>query len=100
MSAATFTTATGQHETVEDLIRYAAHVFAANGMAYPPSKMSKLIRREHRTNGNVRWLIDAYVSRSLHALSWAGFELFTASGYADPTGAHAAQNVDRERGVL
>lgn len=100
MSATAFRTATGQHETVEALIRYAVRVFEANGVAYPPSKMSKLIRRQHRSGSNVKQLVDTYVARSLHSLSWSGFELFTASGYADPTGAHAAQNVDRERGAL
>lgn len=100
MSAVAFTTTTGQHETVEDLIRYAARAFDAHGIAYPPAKMSKLIRREHRTHSNVRGLIDAYIDRAFRSLSWAGFELFTASGYADPTGARAVHNVDRERGSL
>ncbi|MEV8171068.1 hypothetical protein [Microbacterium sp. NPDC077486] len=91
------TATTGKHETVEELIRYAARVFEANSVAYPPAKMSKLIRAMHRANGNVRGVINMYVARSLEKLSWAGFELYTATGVADPTGARAAQNVDRER---
>lgn len=98
MNVTAFSTTTGQHEPVEDLIRYAARVFEANGMTYPPSKMSKLIRSLHRVNGNVRGLINTYVARSLEKLTWAGFELYTATGIADPTGARAAHNVDRERG--
>lgn len=99
MVAVAFAPTTGNHETVEDLIRYAAHTFDAHGVDYPPAKMSKLIRREQRAGSNVRELIDAYVDRAFRKLSWAGFELFTASGYADPTGARAAHNVDRARGA-
>jgi hypothetical protein len=99
MNATAHSTTTGNHETVEDLTRYAAHTFAAAGVAFRPARMGKLIRSIHRTGGGVRAAINRYLDNGLDARSWAGFELFAASGYADPTGARAAYNVDRQRGT-
>lgn len=101
MNVTAYSTTTGQHETVESLIRYAASAFTTAGIEFPPSKMSKLIRREHRTRTGpkVRELIDTYLDEQIHARTWTGFELFTITGYADPTGARAAVNVDNARSV-
>lgn len=96
-----FSTATGSHETVEELLRYAARSFEAAHVAFRPSRMSKFIRQRHRVEGSasIRQSLDSYLDRQVHSLTWAGFELFAIGGYADPTGAHAAQNVDRARGA-
>lgn len=91
---------TGKYDTVESLIRYASEVFTVNGVGYSPAKMSKLIRseiRSSRTGADIRHLVDVFVAREMVDLDWRGFELFV-NGYADPTGARAAHNVDRERG--
>lgn len=84
----------GIHETatVEDLIRYAAHRFAAAGFEFRPSRMSRLIRNASRID-IAREAIDAYLFDRLEEMSWSGFELFV-NGYADPTGAHAARNLE------
>ncbi len=107
----TYTTTTEQHESVEDLIRYAAHTHAAAMLTFPASRVSKLIRREYRTGGPVaaRAAVDAEVSR----LAWARAHdrqaaaedrsrqahddrraLYVDAGYVDPTGAEAARNLD------
>jgi len=99
MNVLSHSTTTGNHETVEELTRFAAHAFAAAGIEYRPARMSKFIRRIHRAGNGVRAAINRYLDNELEAHSWAGFELFTASGYPDPTGARAAQNVDRQRGA-
>lgn len=82
--------------SVEELLRYAAHRFAAAGAEFRPPRMSRLIRGVgiHLAKD----AIDAYLVKAIDRCdhSWAGFELFV-NGYADPTGAHAARNVDLER---
>jgi hypothetical protein len=106
-----YTTTTEQHESVEDLIRYAAHTYAAAMLSFPASRVSKLIRREFRAGGPVsaREAVDGEVSR----LAWARAHdrrataddrsrqaeadrraLYVDAGYADPTGADAARNLD------
>ncbi len=87
----------GKYETVEDLIRYAASEFRTVGVDFPPARMSKLIRREVRNHGTARAaaVIDRYLDHEL--VSWADFELYTARGYADPTGAHAVNNIENAR---
>lgn len=93
---------TGEYETVEDLIRYAARSFAECGIEFRPARMSKLIRREVRIDGvnHAKSLIDRYLGRQLYSREWAGFERYAAQGYRDETGGRAAANVDRERGAL
>jgi hypothetical protein len=102
-----YATRTGQGEagTVEDLIRYAAERFNGAGIRLPHTQLIRRIRRTFSETGAsaARMMIDGFVievGRRRYAATWAGFELFTASGYADPTGARAAANVDRERGAL
>ncbi|WP_339619859.1 hypothetical protein [uncultured Salinibacterium sp.] len=99
MDVSTHNPTTGNHETVEDLTRFAANAFAAAGIEYRPARMSKFIRRIHRAGNEVRAAITRYLDNELDARSWAGFELYAVSGYADPTGARAARNVDRARGA-
>jgi hypothetical protein len=87
-------TLTGSHETVEDLIRYAARRFTEAGVEFRPSKMSKLIRNTSRIS-LAREAIDAYLTDLIDRVgdrSWRGFELFV-NGYADPTGAHAVRSL-------
>jgi hypothetical protein len=86
---------TGNHNTVEELLRYAARRFNAAGVGFRPSKMSKLIR-SFAPPMDAKAAIDSYLADKVEAASWAGFELYVL-GYADPTGAHAARNVDNER---
>jgi hypothetical protein len=84
---------------VEELIRYGVHRFNARGIRFPAARMAKLIRRNIAAHGAdaAKHVIDAYVAQDRGtARSWAGFELFV-NGYADPTGAHAARNVDLAR---
>jgi len=57
--------------------------------------MSRLIRKAGLQAA--RGDIDSYLDRVIEARTWAGFELFVIGGYADPTGAAAARNVDLER---
>lgn len=96
MNAPTYSTQTGYHtQTVEDLFRYAAQQFEHARLPFRHTKMSKLIRSELRVGGvDVRRIIDAWVDRADHAATWEGFELFAVGCYADPTGAHAAKNID------
>lgn len=97
MSAPSFFTPTGSMYAVEELIRYAASEFERVGLPFQHTKAAKLIRAELRSgNRDVRRLIDAWVDRADHAATWAGFELFAASGYKDPTAARALANVHRE----
>jgi hypothetical protein len=87
---------TGEHhDTVEDLIRYAAHAFSRAGVDFRPAKMSRLIRRSYAA-GLAQASIHGYLDSAADRLSWGGFELYV-NGYADPTGAHAAKNVDNAR---
>lgn len=104
MAVFAYTTHTGQDEagTVESVIRYAADRFNSAGIRLPHSKLVNRVRRVFRTEGATaaRGMVDAFIvatGKRLYAATWAGFELFAAGGYADPTGARAAQNVDRER---
>ncbi|WP_169077823.1 hypothetical protein [Microcella alkalica] len=95
MNRPTHSTQTGQYETVEQLIRYAASEFERVGVEFRPSKASKVIRRAFSLNpATVRRQIDAYIDREQHKATWRGFELFSATGYADPTAAHALANVE------
>jgi hypothetical protein len=82
--------------TVEELIRYAGNRFNAAGVAFQPPRMSRLIRGLADL-GNAKQAIDNYLSDRAEAQSWAGFELYVNGGYKDPTGAHAARNVDLQR---
>lgn len=95
LTSATHTT--GQHETVESLIRYAVERFNRRGIRFPAARMSKLIRRQWRSNGPTaaRRAVDAYMAEDRSYVdSWAGFEEFV-NGYADPTGELATRNLDR-----
>lgn len=89
---AAYTTGT---TSVDQLLRYAAHRFASAGVAFRPPRMSRFIRQFPDT-ATAKDAIDTYLADRLESASWAGFELY-ANGYADPTGAHAARNVDLER---
>lgn len=107
MNALSYSTTTGQDEagTAEELIRYAAGRFNAAGIKLPHSQLIRRIRRSFRESGPnaTRHLIDGFaleVGRRRYAATWAGFVLYTATGYADPTGARAAANVDQQRGAL
>lgn len=88
----------GEYETAEEVIRYAARLFNEAGIAFRPKWMQKIIRRELRLQGTEATclIIERYVARKDHDLSYRSFELFV-NGYADPTGAQAAHNMD-ERG--
>lgn len=104
MSGVAYTTHTGQHEagTVENVIRYAADRFNNAGIAFPHSKLVNRIRRVFRAGGHAAAtsVVDEFITatgKRHYAATWAGFELFTATGYADPTGARAAQQVDNAR---
>lgn len=98
MNAATYTTQTGKHETVETLMRYAATQFDNARLPFQQAKASKLIRRELRAGDiDVRRVIDAWVDQADETATWAGFELFALGGYADPTGALVAVRVDNAR---
>lgn len=99
MNVLSHSTTTGNHETVEELTRFAAQAFAAAGIDYRPARMSKFIRRIHRAGSGVRAAITRYLHNEAEAHSWAGFELYAVTGHADPTGARAAHNVDRARGA-
>ena len=107
----TYLTTTDHHESVEDLIRYAAHRFAAATLDFPASRMSKLTRRAFREGGPVaaRNAIDAETSRlawgrayNRHATADARSRqadadrraLYVDAGYVDPVGAEAARNLD------
>lgn len=81
--------------SVEELIRYAAHRFAAAGIPFRPPRMSRFIRNLDDIT-DAKTAIDGYLRDRIESASWAGFELYV-NGYADPTGAHAARNVDLER---
>lgn len=81
--------------TVESLLRYAAALLESHGIAVRPSQLSRFIRKMP-SPAHARDALDIYLSRRVEGASWAGFELFV-NGYADPTGAHAARNVDNER---
>ena len=88
----------GEYETAEQVLRYSARLFEEAGITFRPKWMQKVIRRELRVQGTERTvlLVERYVARKDHQLTYQGFELFV-NGYADPTGAHAARNLD-ERG--
>jgi len=86
-------------ESVESVLRYASYRFSAAGVDFRPSKMSRIIRRAARTfDGGARAAVDTYlnlvVDQALRSHLWSGFELYVASGYADPTGAAAAHHLD------
>ncbi|MFZ8758626.1 hypothetical protein ACO03V_14515 [Microbacterium sp. HMH0099] len=85
-----------QTHTVEDLIAYAGQRFYLAGIPFKGGRMSRIIRALPSTI-NARHLIDTYLDRAHEDRSWAGFELYAHGGYRDPTGAHAARNVDLER---
>lgn len=98
MKASTYTTQTGKHETVEDLLRYAATQFDRARLPFQQAKASKLIRRELRSGDiDVRRVIDTWVDQADASATWAGFELFALGGYADPTAALATVRVDNAR---
>lgn len=107
MVAVAYSTHTRQEEagTVEAVIRHAAHRFNDAGIRLPHTQLIRRIRRIYRADGYEAALavVDGFViatGKRLYAATWAGFEKYTATGYADPTGARAAHNVDRERGSL
>ncbi len=107
MVAVAYSTRTGQDEagTVEAVIRHAARRFNGAGIRLPHSQLIRRIRRTYREHGygHAIALVDGFIvatGKRLYAATWAGFEKYTATGYADPTGARAAHNVDRERGSL
>lgn len=85
----------GEYETAEQVLRYAASLFDEAGIVFRPKWMQKIIRRELRLQGTEATvqLVERYVARKDHQLTYQGFELFV-NGYADPTGARAARNLD------
>ncbi|MEV7875559.1 hypothetical protein [Microbacterium sp. NPDC089188] len=83
-------------QTVEALISYAGHAFYNAGIPYRGGRMARLIRSIGSTQ-RARHIIDTYLADQIEAKSWQGFELYAHSGYADPTGATAARNVDLRR---
>lgn len=106
MNVVTYTTTTGRDEAgaVEAAIRYATRRFNDAGIRLPHTQLVRRIRSTFRADGYgaVVTMIDQFViatGKRLYAATWAGFEMFTTTGYADPTGARAAHNVDRERGT-
>lgn len=79
---------------MEELIRYAHTRLSTEGETLPPARVSKLIRRlihrcgERRIDA-ARVALDDYIE----SRTWIRFDLFV-NGYVDPTGAHAARNLD------
>lgn len=78
-----------------ELVVYAARRSEAEGIPFQHSKVSKMIRAAFRsdTPEYARAVVDAFIDERAHERRWAGFQLYT-NGVADPTGAHAAQNLD------
>lgn len=83
-------------QTVEALISYAGHAFYNAGVPFRGGRMARLIRSIGSTQ-QARSIIDTYLADQIEAKSWQGFELYAHGGYADPTGATAARNVDLGR---
>lgn len=81
--------------SIDQLMRYGMAAAGEIGVEVSPSKMSKVIRRAIRCGGGTLFTAQA-IDRFLECRSWAGFEMFV-NGYADPTGATAAQRVDNTR---
>lgn len=80
---------------INELLQYGMKAAAEAGVQVGHTKLTKTIRHAHRVGGT-RWAINA-IGVLVESKSWQGFELFV-NGYADPTGAHAARNVDLELG--
>lgn len=88
---------------IDVLLRYAAARFDAAGQSFPPGRLARALRRMMRARAATmssaravqacRQSIDAYFDITADP-SWMTFERFTATGYADPTGAEAAFRVD------
>jgi hypothetical protein len=95
-------TVTHSTDSVEALIRYASHRFAAADVPFRPKRMSKLIRNAIHRGCPARRAIDSFLNDYLprqQALNgtpdmiWSGFELHV-NGYRDPVGALAVQRID------
>lgn len=93
---ATYTTTTPRHDEagqIEKLLRYAMTVRYDAPVSH--TRMVRIIRKAFRFGG-ARFALAA-IDQHLHDATWAGLEIYV-NGYADPTGALAAQRVDNSRG--
>lgn len=99
---ATYATSTPRQDEAgnqpEELVTWACNALYAAGIRPQVTTIRRVIREANRRGGPdaarvaVKSFLDSAFDRS-----WTGFELFV-NGHADPTGAHAARNVDLERG--
>jgi hypothetical protein len=76
-------------------LREVSNRLAAARIPFRVPRVSRLIRSFPSPEEAIH-AIDTYLSLRGEGESWAGFELYV-NGYKDPTGAHAARNVDLER---